>query len=365
MTTADQRARFMALALSLGRRGMGQTWPNPSVGCIIVKDGRIVGRGWTQPGGRPHAEIGALSEAGALADGADVFVTLEPCAHHGITPPCCDALIAAGVRSVAIAAGDPDVRTNGAGVDRLKNSGIQVVEGVLQDRANLDHAGFFQRVQSGRPLVTLKLATTLDGRIATASGQSQWITGPAARRKVHQLRSVHDAVLVGGGTARIDDPHLTVRGMGNVRQPVRIAVSRHLNLPWPSNLTSSTADGPVWLVHGEEANPDPKWSEAGCQLLAVSGEGNQISASALLRRLGDEGLTRVFCEGGGTLAASLLQGDLVDELVTFTAGMAMGAEGQPGIGALGVAELAEAQRFQMVEVNAIGDDVMTKWRRAG
>ena len=196
----------MALALSLGQRGQGCVWPNPAVGCVIVQGARIVGRGWTQPGGRPHAETMALAQAGDLAKRATVFVTLEPCAHHGATPPCAEALIAAGIARCVVAISDPDPRVSGKGIAKLQAAGIEVSAGCQAQEALLAHRGFFSRLQNGRPWVTLKLATSLDGRIATASGESQWITGAEARRDVHGLRACHDAVLVGGGTARADNP---------------------------------------------------------------------------------------------------------------------------------------------------------------
>jgi diaminohydroxyphosphoribosylaminopyrimidine deaminase/5-amino-6-(5-phosphoribosylamino)uracil reductase len=214
--TEDER--WMGLALALGRRGMGRVWPNPAVGCVIVRDGRVLGRGWTTDGGRPHAETQALAQAGD-ARGAVAYVTLEPCAHYGRTPPCAGALVAAGVARVVVATGDPDPRVAGRGLAILREAGIAVATGVREGEARRDHAGFLLRVTQARPFVTLKLAASLDGRIATASAESRWITGPAARTTVHAMRARHDAVMVGGGTARADDPLLTVRGMGARPQP--------------------------------------------------------------------------------------------------------------------------------------------------
>jgi len=357
----------MALALSLGRRGMGNVWPNPAVGCVIVRDGRILGRGWTQPGGRPHAETEALAQAGAAARGATAYVSLEPCAHHGATPPCADALIKAGVARVVAPLADSDPRVSGQGFDRLRAAGIEVTTGVLADEAARDHAGFFLRTEQGRPFVTLKLASSFDGRIATATGQSQWITGPEARRLVHGLRARHDAVMVGAGTARADDPMLTVRNLGVTRQPVRVVVSRHLDLPLMSRLARSAQDVPLWLAHGPGAAPEraQAWEGLGARLIPCALHGVQVDAGDMLRQLGAQGLTRVFCEGGGALAASLLAADLVDELVGFTAGLAIGAEGAPGIGALGLERLEEAPRFELVETRAVGGDALHRWRRSG
>ncbi|WP_323763338.1 bifunctional diaminohydroxyphosphoribosylaminopyrimidine deaminase/5-amino-6-(5-phosphoribosylamino)uracil reductase RibD [Marinovum sp.] len=361
----DEDLRHMAHALGLGRRTQGRCWPNPAVGCVIVKQGRIVGRGWTQPGGRPHAEPQALAQAGAAARGATAYVTLEPCAHHGQTPPCAEALIAAGVARVVAALEDDDARVSGRGIAMLRHAGIAVETGVRQAEAARDHAGFFRRVREGRPCVTLKLATTLDGRIATATGESQWITGPEARREVHALRARHDAVMVGAGTARADDPSLTVRDLGVSHQPVRIVVSRKLDLPLPGTLARTAGEVPVWLCHGPDAEPALRdaWDGLGARLLPCRLTGRQVDMGDVLQGLGAAGLTRVFCEGGGQLAASLLAAGLVDELICFTAGAVLGAEGQPAIGALGVERLAEAPRLQLAETRPVGGDVMSVWRR--
>ena len=210
----------MRAALALARRGLGNAWPNPAVGCVLVKEGRVIGRGWTQPGGRPHAETEALRRAGDAARGATAYVTLEPCSHHGRTPPCCEALAEAGIARVVMAMRDPDPRVNGRGLAMLRGAGIAVEEGLLEAEARALNAGFFRRIQAGMPVVTLKLASTLDGRIATASGESRWITGAAARREVHALRARHDAILVGSGTVLADDPDLTCRIPGMERVPM-------------------------------------------------------------------------------------------------------------------------------------------------
>ncbi len=356
--------RYMALALELGRRGQGRTWPNPAVGCVIVKEGRIVGRGWTRPGGRPHAEPVALAQAGEAARGATAYVTLEPCSHHGKTPPCAEALIAAGVARVVVALEDRDDRVSGRGFEMLRAAGIEVETGICAEEAARDLRGFFLRVDEGRPFLTLKLAASLDGRIATATGESQWITGPDARRMVHAMRAHHDAVMVGAGTARADDPSLTVRDLGIADQPVRVVVSRRLDVPLMSNLAKTARDVPVWIVHGEDADPDLLgiWQDLGAELLVCEREGGHLSPAGVLRALGEKGLTRVFCEGGGALAASLLGAGVVDELVTFNAGMALGAEGYPAIGAMGVERLAEAPRMRLVEERRCGADLMAVWR---
>ncbi len=351
----------MQLALALGRRGRGTVWPNPAVGCVVVNGGRVVGRGWTQAGGRPHAESVALDQAGTSARGGTVYVTLEPCAHQGRTPPCADALIAAGVARVVVAVRDPDPRVAGAGVERLRAAGIDVNEGVQEAAARADHRGFLQRVRDGRPMVTLKLAASLDGRIATAGGESRWITGKAARRIVHSHRAIHDAVLVGAGTVRADDPDLAVRGMGQVRQPVRVVASRQLDLPRDGRLAKTAHEVPLWLLHGAGADAGP-WASIGAETIEVASRADgQLAPQAMLVALGARGLTRVYCEGGGALAASLLNEGLVDELVVFHAGLALGAEGTPALGAMGLDRLGDARRFDQVETRVLGNDIMTRW----
>ncbi|MEL6959588.1 MAG: bifunctional diaminohydroxyphosphoribosylaminopyrimidine deaminase/5-amino-6-(5-phosphoribosylamino)uracil reductase RibD [Pseudomonadota bacterium] len=361
MTLKDDH-RFMGLALSLGRRGQGRVWPNPAVGCVIVREGRIIGRGWTAEGGRPHAERQALR--GIDASGATAYVTLEPCAHQGQTPPCAEALIDARVARVVVATGDPDPRVAGRGIKVLSEAGIEVEVGVRADEARHDLAGFLSRVTQNRPFVTLKLASSVDGRIATATGDSQWITGPEARRAVHAMRARHDAVLVGAGTVRADDPTLTVRDLGVDRQPVRIVASRKLDIEG-ARLRQTMDEAPLWLCHGTDAPQSALdlWSETDAQLILCEAQGRQLNPSSIMQNLAKAGLTRVFCEGGGSFAASLLAADQVDEIVVFTAGMALGAEGTPSIGAMGIDTLSEAPRFALADTRTFGPDVMQKWRR--
>ncbi len=358
--------RHMRHALALGARGLGSSWPNPSVGCVLERDGRVVGRGWTQPGGRPHGEVMALRQAGGLARGATAYVTLEPCSHHGQTPPCADALIAAGVARVVVALGDPDPRVSGRGVAALRTAGIAVTEGVEAEAARQSHSGFLRRMTKGVPLVTLKLAASIDGRIATASGESRWITGPEARRAVHALRLSHDAVMVGGGTVRADDPELTVRDMGPVRQPVRIVVDTGLRLDPECRLGRTAREVPVWICHGDGAalRDRSAWQDAGAHLICCATEGGLVSLPDALRQLASEGLTRVLCEGGAQLAASLLRADLVGELIGFTAGKLIGAEGLAALGPMGLDRLAEARGFRLHDLRSVGGDVMCRWVRA-
>ena len=356
--------RWMALALSLGRRGLGRVWPNPAVGCVIVRDGRVLGRGWTADGGRPHAETQALAQAGEGARRATAYVTLEPCAHHGRTPPCAEALVAAGVARVVVATGDPDPRVAGRGLAILRAAGVEVVTGVREAEARADQAGFLARVTEGRPFVTLKLAASLDGRIATASGESRWITGPASRAMVHAMRARHDAVMVGGGTARADDPLLTVRGMGNRHQPVRVVLARSLDLPLNGQLGRTAKEVPLWLLHDARPQVVEAWETVGARCLrGRAGEGG-LDLGVALGLLAAEGITRVFCEGGGQVAGALLQAGLVDELLVFHAGLALGAEGRAMIGGLGIERLAEVPRLRLAGTQDVGGDLLSSWVRA-
>jgi diaminohydroxyphosphoribosylaminopyrimidine deaminase/5-amino-6-(5-phosphoribosylamino)uracil reductase len=350
----------MGMALSLGRRGLGRVWPNPNVGCVIVKNGRVIGRGWTADGGRPHAEALALN--GVDATGATVYVTLEPCAHHGKTPPCADALIAAGVSRVVIAIGDPDPRVAGKGIAKLRAAGVEVATGVRDAEANADLAGFLLRITQRRPFVTLKLASSFDGRIATSSGESKWITGPLARRAVHSMRANHDAVLVGAGTVRADDPTLTVRDIGLTRQPVRIVASESLDFD-ATALLAGLSDAPLWLCHGPKVDA-ASWEARGAMTIACGISNGRVDPVDMMMKLADAGLTRIFCEGGGTLAASLLHAGLVDEVVGFTAGLMIGSDGTASVGAMGLDKLGDAPKFTLSETRQIGPDLLHRWARA-
>lgn len=353
----------MAHALRLAARGLGNTWPNPAVGCVIVKDGLITGRGWTQPGGRPHAEVRALQQAGDAARRATAYITLEPCAHHGHTPPCAEALIAAGIARTVTALTDPDPRVSGKGHAMLRAAGIAVTEGVLAPEATRLNAGFLKRVTQGLPFVTLKLAASLDGRTATATGESRWITGPEARRKVHALRMSHDAVMVGSGTALADDPDLTIRDMGATRQPVRVLLDRMLKHQPDSRLGRTAKDNPVWLLHGPDA-PGPArkaWAATGATLIETPATQGRLDLPAALRTLGAQGLTRVLGEGGSTLAAALVKARLVDDLALFSGGLLLGAEGHPALGPLGLPALGDAPRPTLREAQTLGPDTYSLW----
>lgn len=356
----------MRAALALARRGLGTTWPNPSVGCVVVRDGRVVGRGTTAPGGRPHAEPIALAMAGELARGGTAYVTLEPCCHWGRSPPCTDALIAAGVSRVVVAAGDPDPRVNGEGLAKLRAAGIDVEAGLLRDEALETLTGFNHRITLGRPMVTLKLASTLDGRIATHGGESQWITGTPARRLAHAMRGRHDAVMAGVGTVLADNPDLTCRIPGFRPIPnVRVIADSHLRTPLTSRLMATAAAVPTWFLLREGTNlaREDAFTAIGAKLIKIPGSTAGVDLTAAMIALGSAGLTRILVEGGAQLAAALLRADLVDRLAWFHAPSVMGGDGWPGVQAFGIGRLDQMPRFRRDCVTIIGDDMLSEFTR--
>ncbi len=356
----------MRAALALARRHVGETWPNPSVGCVIVKDGRVVGRATTAPSGRPHAEPQALAMAGEQARGATAYVTLEPCCFHGRTPPCTEALIAAGIARVVIGARDPDPRVNGAGLERLREAGIEVVLGVLAGEAEAVAAGLYTRIRLGRPYVTLKLASTLDGRIATHAGESQWITGADARRAAHALRGRNDAVLVGIGTARADNPALTCRIPGFKATPsVRVVADSHLRLSLTSELVASAHDAPTWILTRADADAARAEAlrQAGVTLLPVAAATPGIDLVEGLQTLAEQGITRLLVEGGAGIAAALLHADLVDAVAWFHAPAVMGGDGLPAAASFGTAHLADLRRFRRTAMRPVGEDMFSEYVR--
>jgi diaminohydroxyphosphoribosylaminopyrimidine deaminase/5-amino-6-(5-phosphoribosylamino)uracil reductase len=358
----------MRAALGLARRGLGTTWPNPSVGCVVVRDGRVVGRAVTAPGGRPHAEPRALAMAGPAARGATVYVTLEPCNHWGQTPPCTEALIEAGVTRVVVATRDPDPRVNGEGLARLRFAGIAVTEHVLEVEAREVGAGFASRMTNHRPLVTLKLAATLDGRIATGTGESRWITGEPARRMGHALRGRHDAVLVGVGTVLADDPDLTCRIPGFRPTPlVRIVVDTHLRTSLTSRLVATAAESPTWMLIRAGSDPDRRRAVAdlGVRVIETPGAEAGVDLAKGLAALAEAGLTRVLVEGGAKIAAALLRADLVDRIAWFHAPSVMGGDGWPAVQAFGVERLALMPRFVRRAMRPLGDDMLSEYDRIG
>ncbi|MBP0492282.1 bifunctional diaminohydroxyphosphoribosylaminopyrimidine deaminase/5-amino-6-(5-phosphoribosylamino)uracil reductase RibD [Roseomonas sp. SG15] len=347
----------MSSALALAARGLGNTWPNPSVGCVIVRDGRVVGRGRTRPGGRPHAETEALRAAGEAARGATAYVTLEPCCHWGRTPPCTDALIAAGVARVVVALRDPDPRVDGVGLQRLRDAGIEVEVGLLEEEARRVNAGFLKRFGCGLPMVTVKLATTMDGRIATRTGESQWITGPEARRLAHALRGAHDAVMAGSGTLLADDPELTCRLPGYAPVPtVRVVADARLRTPLRARLFNSEA--PAWIATAPGHDPASMAAleQRGAAFIDVpAAPGGGLEPEALLRALAGKGITRLLVEGGAALAASLLRAGLVDRVAWFTAPSVIGGDGRAGLDPIGVETLAAMPRLKVTGRRQAGD----------
>ena len=339
--------RFMNLALALGRRGLGRTWPNPAVGAVLVKDGAIVGRGWTQAGGRPHAEPEALRRACEAARGATMYVTLEPCSHYGKTPPCADAIVAAGVARVVSAIEDPNPEVAGQGHARLRAAGIAVDVGICADEARRDHAGHIRRMRDGRPHVMLKLAVSADGKAGAAGRKPIPITGEAARERVHLLRARSDAIMIGIGTALADDPLLTCRlpGMGKI-SPVRVVLDSTLRLRPESRLVKSAREVPLWMIAAADA---PKAREDalrahGVEVLRSAGSAGRLDLSVMLKLLAARGVTRLMVEGGPTLASALLAADLVDEAQLFHSQRVVGADGIDALDANAAAALGRQLR---------------------
>jgi diaminohydroxyphosphoribosylaminopyrimidine deaminase/5-amino-6-(5-phosphoribosylamino)uracil reductase len=357
----------MAAALALAARGLGRVAPNPAVGCVIVKDGRVVGRGWTQPGGRPHAETEALTRAGPATRGACAYVTLEPCAHHGRTPPCAEALVAAGIARCVVALEDPDPRVAGGGLARLRGAGVEVAIGLCGEAAAELNAGYLSNRGQGRPLVTLKLATTLDGRIATKRGDSRWITGPAARARAHLLRVRHDAVLIGSGTAVADNPRLDVRLDGlEAAAPLRVVLDGRLRLPLTHDLVTRAKTQPSWLMTHEDGprNRIEAYQAAGVEVIPIAADdGGNLSISAALAALAKRGVTRLLVEGGGHVAAAFLHAGLVDRLVWFHAPRVIGGDGVPAVAGFGLEDLAGAPAFRLVETRPLGEDLVESYAR--
>ncbi len=357
----------MRAAINLARRGLGQTAPNPSVGCVIVKNGQVVGRGVTAPGGRPHAEVVALAMAGTQAKGATAYVTLEPCSFTGKTGPCTEVLIAAGITRVVVGATDPHPKVNGAGVTKLRSQGIEIIENILREDCEELIAGFAMVIRENRPLITLKLASSLDGKIATAKGDSQWITGEPARRAAHALRGRHDAVLAGVGTVLADDPELTCRIEGFRSAPiVRIVVDSHLRTPLLSQLVRGAAKNPLWILHrnGADKLRIKALESAGVKLIELPAASAGIDLAAGMKALARHGLTRVLVEGGGTIAAALLREKLADRLAWFHAPCVIGADGWPAAQGFGIGTLAQMPRFELLAQHRLGSDILSEYKKA-
>jgi len=355
----------MENALALARRGLGRVFPNPAVGCLLVREdlsGRIVGRGWTQPGGRPHAETEAIRRAGDLARGATAYVTLEPCSHHGKTPPCCDALISAGVGRVVVAIEDPDARVSGQGLQRLKDAGIEVISGIMEKEAHDLNLGFLLSTAEKRPFITWKTATTMDGQIATKSGDSQWITGPLARQHGHLLRAQNDAIMTGIETVLSDKPSLTCRlpGMEDC-SPIRIVLDSQLRMPVDAPLVKSAKDTPTW-VYTLNTNASDHRSELehlGVRVITANGgDGGRISTKWVSSDLSEKGVTRVLLESGGTLAASFMKATLIDRIAWFRAPKIVGGDGRSALASVNIEKLIQSPAFTRRSTCVMGADTL-------
>ena len=373
MKNFDQPAadrRFMALALALGRRGLGNVWPNPAVGAVVVREEGeapvIIGRGWTQPGGRPHAETEALQRAGAAARGATLYVTLEPCSHHGQTPPCVAAIIDAGIARVVSAMEDPNPLVAGRGHGRLRAEGIAVEVGVGAEEARRAHAGHIRRVRDGRPHVLLKLAVSSDGKVGLAGRRPVAITGEAARDVVHLLRAQHDALLIGIGTALADDPELTCRLPGMAaRSPVRVVLDTGLRLPRESRLIRTARQTPVWVVAGHAApeSLERDLRREGAEILRLGGAAT-LDLGETLAALAQRGITRLMVEGGPRVAAAFVRADLIDDAILFCGNRAIGEDGIDALDGLPLAALTQSRAFEALSAGTIGCDRVETFSRA-
>jgi diaminohydroxyphosphoribosylaminopyrimidine deaminase / 5-amino-6-(5-phosphoribosylamino)uracil reductase len=365
---ADQR--FMALALTLGRRGQGRTWPNPAVGAVVVKDGVIIGRGWTQPGGRPHAEPEALNRAGEAARGATLYVTLEPCSHVGKSPPCADAIIAAGVARVVSAIEDPNPEVGGRGHARLRAAGISVDTGLGAVEAARDHAGHFRRIRDKRPHVILKLAVSSDDKIGAAGRRPLAISGEPAKARVHLLRAQCDAILVGIGTVLSDDPLLTCRLPGmEARSPVRVVLDRSLRIPGTSRLVHSARETPLWVMTSNvsEAPAAMKLGAAGAQVIRLATTTSAPTGLDLvdvLHALSEKGITRLLVEGGARVASSFVAAGLVDELWLLRGPDAVGGDGVAALDALPLTAITQSPNFKVRASETLQRDTLTIYERA-
>jgi diaminohydroxyphosphoribosylaminopyrimidine deaminase/5-amino-6-(5-phosphoribosylamino)uracil reductase len=366
MTARADDERFMSLALALGRRGLGNTWPNPAVGAVVVKNGEIAGRGWTQPGGRPHAETEALRRAGAAARGATLYATLEPCSHHGKTPPCADAIIAAGIARVVSAIEDPNPEVAGQGYARMRAAGIAVEDGLKAREAAHDHDGHIRRIRDHRPHVTLKLAVSADGKVGLAGRKPVAITSEAANARVHLMRAVHDAVLIGIGSALSDDPLLTCRLPGmEKRSPVRVVLDRDLRLPVNARLAATARDVPVWVIAAANApaQNETALQQTGVEILRSDVSANGVDLATALRLLADRGITRLLVEGGPKVAASLLNADLVDEAVLLRGPGTIGPSGIDALDGMPLDALTTSPRLKLSGEDKLGPDTIQFYER--
>ncbi len=367
VTLSNQEHGFMARAIELAARGRGRTSPNPIVGCVLVRSKKIVGEGYHRKIGGAHAEVEALRVAGDQAKGATAYITLEPCNHHGRTPPCTDALIAAGVKRVVVGIRDPNPVVSGRGLRRLRAAGIDVSVGLCASACKELIADYLVWRNEARPMITLKIAQSLDGRVATASGESQWITGDAARKHGHMLRAQHDAMMVGVGTVLADDPKLTCRVRGG-RDPTRIVLDTHARTPVDSHIVraAKTSKAPTWIVLGEGA-PQSRvaaLSHAGVHVITCElGLDGRVELNACLKALAARDILSVLVEGGPCVSASMLRADVVDRIMLYQAPMFLGAPGKASVGDVNIVLLNDVMRFTCVQTQLLGDDVLLEMRR--
>ena len=357
--------RFMQLALSLGRRGLGRTAPNPAVGAVVVKDGVILGRGWTQPGGRPHAETEALKRAGKEAKGATLYVTLEPCSHQGKTPPCIDAIIRSGIARVVSALEDPNPEVAGQGYARLRERGIAVEAGLEAAAAARQHAGHIRRMRDGRPQVLLKLAASADGKAGLLGRKPAGITGEVARARVHQMRAESDAILVGIGTLLSDDPHLTCRLPGMMEwSPVRVILDARLRIPLATSIVGTARETPTWVFTTPNASPvaEDILKAKGVEVFRVDGKDGRLDLKAVLKALAGRGITRLMVEGGPTVAAAFIKADLVDEAALFRSPNPLG-EGIDVLEDLPLTALTKSPKLKPVASEVVGGDTLETFER--
>jgi diaminohydroxyphosphoribosylaminopyrimidine deaminase/5-amino-6-(5-phosphoribosylamino)uracil reductase len=358
--------RFMGLAFTLGQRSLGRAWPNPAVGAVVVKDGVIVGRGWTQPGGRPHAETEALKRAGKAAQGATMYVTLEPCSHKGQTPPCVDAILRAGVARVVSAMEDPNPEVAGQGHERLRARGVIVEIGLGAEQARREHAGHIRRIRDGRPHVLLKLAVSADGKVGAAGRKPIVISGEAARAQVSLLRARYDAILVGVGTVLSDNPSLTCRLPGMLDySPVRVVLDARLRVPIASSVVATARETPTWVVCAPDASTmaEQVLRDKGVDVLRVEAVDGFLDLGHMLRALAARGITRLMVEGGPMVAASFVKADLVDEAILFRSQKTI-PNGIDALEGLPLTELTASLRLKLTGVEPIGDDTMERFERA-